>query len=799
MYRAFIGLALLSLASIAWGQTYYVDATNGNDNWTGTLPDAQGAMEGPWRTLGKVSVVSQNPGLQPGDVVRFKRGQRFYIFQNGVLGTSGTAEFPILFTGYGDPALPAPILSSGKRIDSSQDPAWADLGAGRFIYTGYSGTVVSNIWENGIPIKRASSDQLSDGKWFLTTGAGIYYRPDVGNPADHEIFLANNTVVLNITDRSHLIFDGLAFEYSANAIYGTAFGAPIHHITVRNCRFYRVEEGFHLESRTEGGIVRENHDIVAENNEFDSIKFGVHLHSKYHGIERHYNVRVTGNSLRNIDLNAAYVLARQNTPVTSPDVEVLTFDNLQDSYISRNDLRRGVKASEGYVNATGAVIRSVGIIVWNNPGQILRNVHIEANQMHDLGIGIIFGASPGDLLRDNLISNNIVSNGETGLRLNASDSTASTRVYHNTMFANGISTHLNSGGAGYQLKNNLSVNPLSRHVVIEESSAMSQAILDYNLYVPDGALFRYAAGNVDYANLSAWRLVGKDPNSSAADQAFLAKAVPVEAIDFKPQANSAAIDNGITLADVAIDFGATPRPLGSNSDIGAWEADTINLAAGLAATPSPVLLGSSITYTLTLTNQGPSTATGIYQSGLTGCTLATTTLASGASTPCTVSIPTTAIGTVTRTVSVNALEFDLNATDNTASVSTTVTAPDLVPTAMSVSKSGSRVYVSDTVNNQGNASAGAFTLKYYLSTDTAHNSNDLALATASGGSTACTRTVTSLNVGASSSISNKLCYKPAGVVSGTRYYILTVDDADKQVIESNEVNNVRATTGTVRW
>jgi subtilase family serine protease len=150
-------------------------------------------------------------------------------------------------------------------------------------------------------------------------------------------------------------------------------------------------------------------------------------------------------------------------------------------------------------------------------------------------------------------------------------------------------------------------------------------------------------------------------------------------------------------------------------------------------------------------------------------------------------------------VSVNALEFDLNATDNTASVSTTVTAPDLVPTAMSVSKSGSRVYVSDTVNNQGNASAGAFTLKYYLSTDTAHNSNDLALATASGGSTACTRTVTSLNVGASSSISNKLCYKPAGVVSGTRYYILTVDDADKQVIESNEVNNVRATTGTVRW
>ena len=43
------------------------------------------------------------------------------------------------------------------------------------------------------------------------------------------------------------------------------------------------------------------------------------------------------------------------------------------------------------------------------------------------------------------------------------------------------------------------------------------------------------------------------------------------------------------------------------------------------------------------------------------------------------------------------------------------------------------------------------------------------------------------------------CYKPGTVVTGTRYYILAVDDQTNQVIESNETNNVRAATGQVWW
>ena len=87
---------------------------------------------------------------------------------------------------------------------------------------------------------------------------------------------------------------------------------------------------------------------------------------------------------------------------------------------------------------------------------------------------------------------------------------------------------------------------------------------------------------------------------------------------------------------------------------------------------------------------------------------------------------------------------------------------------MNASKFSSRVYITDTVKNQGTSNAGAFT-------------------------------VPSLSIGATSSVSNKLCYKPATTKTGVSYYVLVVDDSTQQLIESNEVNNVKATTGTVRW
>ena len=126
---------------------------------------------------------------------------------------------------------------------------------------------------------------------------------------------------------------------------------------------------------------------------------------------------------------------------------------------------------------------------------------------------------------------------------------------------------------------------------------------------------------------------------------------------------------------------------------------------------------------------------------------------------------------------------------------------DLTPTALSASRSGTtKVLVSDTVKNQGNQNAGGFAIRYYLSTNTTYEpGTDVALASSSNGTGTCNRTLSSLNAGKTSSVSNKTCYKPNGASNGVNYYVLVVDDARNQVVEYDEGNNVRATVGTIRW
>ena len=124
--------------------------------------------------------------------------------------------------------------------------------------------------------------------------------------------------------------------------------------------------------------------------------------------------------------------------------------------------------------------------------------------------------------------------------------------------------------------------------------------------------------------------------------------------------------------------------------------------------------------------------------------------------------------------------------------------PDLTPSALSASKSGSKVSVKDTVRNQGNAPVTSpFSVAYYLSTDTVYQAGtDIALESDQGG--ICTRNITSLNAGSSSS-GNKSCYKPRAASKNVKYYVLVVDDSTSLIVESSEANNTRATSSAMRW
>jgi len=104
----------------------------------------------------------------------------------------------------------------------------------------------------------------------------------------------------------------------------------------------------------------------------------------------------------------------------------------------------------------------------------------------------------------------------------------------------------------------------------------------------------------------------------------------------------------------------------------------------------------------------------------------------------------------------------------------------LTPAASPVSVlDGQSTTASCTVKNQGTIASGTSNLKYFLSTDNTYSAGDLLLGTDA---------VAALGAGVSSAFS-KLVTIPAGTTPGT-YNILFFADADAQVTETNETNNV---------
>ena len=162
----------------------------------------------------------------------------------------------------------------------------------------------------------------------------------------------------------------------------------------------------------------------------------------------------------------------------------------------------------------------------------------------------------------------------------------------------------------------------------------------------------------------------------------------------------------------------------------ATDTDTVSSAADLAITktdlPDPVVAGNNVTYTLTITNNGPSDAAGVVATdtlpgsvifvsaipsqgscaqaaGVVTCPLGT--IANGGTATITIVVTTTIDGLITDTAVVSASTFDPVPANNTASQSTTVTASaDLAITktdgVASISAGTSTTYTI-TVRNNG--------------------------------------------------------------------------------------------------
>jgi titin len=177
----------------------------------------------------------------------------------------------------------------------------------------------------------------------------------------------------------------------------------------------------------------------------------------------------------------------------------------------------------------------------------------------------------------------------------------------------------------------------------------------------------------------------------------------------------------------------------NNANNSATDSDTITATSDLSLTktgsPNPVTVGGTLTYTITVNNSGPSTATNVtltdtlpasvtfasatpsqgsctQSGGTVTCNLGS--IADGGSAIVTITVTPNAAGTITNTATVSASESDPNSANNTATATTTVNKADTTTTVTSTqnpSSYGQSVTFTATVSSSGGTPSG--TVQFY--------------------------------------------------------------------------------------
>jgi parallel beta-helix repeat protein len=137
LYKLLLIIASFCCIANVSAATYYVNATNGNDQWSGTSPTVS-TNNGPWQSVSKVN----NMILVPGDKVLFSCGQTWYETLKPISNGSATAD--IYFGSYPSGCADKPKFSG---LLTAQSYNWQP----------YKG----NIWKTTFPQSLINNGNIS--------------------------------------------------------------------------------------------------------------------------------------------------------------------------------------------------------------------------------------------------------------------------------------------------------------------------------------------------------------------------------------------------------------------------------------------------------------------------------------------------------------------------------------------------------------------------------------------------------------------------------------------------------------
>ena len=217
-----IAIAMLLCGLSAWGTTYYVSSSLGNDGNNGT------AAATPWQTIGQVNAQT----FLPGDSILLRRGDVWN--ESLVPPSSGVSGNPISFDAYGTGAPPnltgyyavpttAWVLVTGN--------AWkAPLPA---VYSTINFCLFGSVW--GQKVAAVSSNLTAQWDFYLANGYVYVY--SVGNPGIYYSgpivpMALSNVPVINVNGQTWLTFQHILVNWFDD--YGVYVQGASDHLVFAN-------------------------------------------------------------------------------------------------------------------------------------------------------------------------------------------------------------------------------------------------------------------------------------------------------------------------------------------------------------------------------------------------------------------------------------------------------------------------------------------------------------------------------------------------------------------------------------
>ena len=318
--------------------------------------------------------------------------------------------------------------------------------------------------------------------------------------------------------------------------------------------------------------------------------------------------------------------------------------------------------------------------------------------------------------------------------------------------------------------------------------------------LPSGITFVSATASQGTATNASGTITGALGNITSGASATITVAVTVDAATVGPIANTATVTGNETDTNTGNNSASSSTTVTRQVDLAITKTDSVD----------PAVPGGQLTYTITVTNNGPSTATNVsvtdvLPSGLTFSSASASqgtathasgtitgslgTIASGGNATITlvVDVSASASGSITNTSTVTATETETNSANNTATQVTTLTrSADLAITKSDTPDpvvAGQTITYTLTVTNNGPSDASGVTVTDTLPSGVTFVSATPSQGTATGAGNTVTASLGNLADGASATIT--ITGTVAATASGTLTNTATVSATETDSVSTN--------------